>query len=124
MKSSTKKSSKKRDRLADDEDGDRKKKKKSAKPSNSKKSFDGKTKTLKSILLNRNNSLNVGIMTFEGNDHKFVDIRKYYQDAGGEFKPTGKGVAFDVKHLPAVIQALKKLARKYPVEVEDGEDEE
>ncbi|MBU4443716.1 transcriptional coactivator p15/PC4 family protein [bacterium] len=42
-------------------------------------------------------------------DHKFIDVRQYYKDSDGEFKPTKKGVTFSPDLLQDVIKALKEI---------------
>lgn len=73
----------------------------------------------------------------EGN-YKSYDVRTFYTDAGGEIRPTKKGVRMRteeaVEVLGAIIhsledsdrEALKKLIEEYdnPVETEDGADTE
>ena len=43
--------------------------------------------------------------------HNFFDIRQYYKNDEGEFKPTRKGVTFSHDLLEEVIDELKKLKR-------------
>lgn len=37
-----------------------------------------------------------------------VDIRVWFQDDGGQWKPSGKGVQFDENRLEAVIAGLQQ----------------
>lgn len=40
--------------------------------------------------------------------HEFVDIRIYYQDESGEWKPTKKGVTINPDKIDELVEALKK----------------
>lgn len=113
---------KKKKRLVEEETpkSKKKKEKKERKGKPSKGEFTGHTDLVKSVLLNKNNSLNIGVMTFPDSDNKFVDIRKHYKQ-GDDFLPTAKGVAIDVKYLPVLIKALKKIQRMHPVEESDDD---
>lgn len=44
--------------------------------------------------------------SYKGYD--FVDVRVYYQDKDGEWKPTRKGVAVPPDRLEELIELLKK----------------
>lgn len=37
-----------------------------------------------------------------------VNLRKWYEAAGGEFRPTKQGVALSVKHLPQFVEAVTR----------------
>jgi len=45
--------------------------------------------------------------TFKERD--FIDIRQYYKNNSGEFKPTTKGVTIPPELLPELIEALEKM---------------
>lgn len=39
----------------------------------------------------------------------FIDIRQFFKDDDGEFKPTQKGITIHPERLPKLIKALGKL---------------
>lgn len=46
-------------------------------------------------------------------DRQLVHVRSFYRDdANGEMKPTGRGVAFDPSLLPRVIDAIKRAEKE------------
>ncbi len=40
--------------------------------------------------------------------HKFIDVRTYFRDDAGEWRPTKKGIAIPPDSIRAVIDLLKK----------------
>ena len=57
----------------------------------------------------------------EFNGREFLDLRVFFKDAQGEFRPTRKGLAFDEELLDDLIELLQKMkgdSEIYDVEVE------
>lgn len=42
------------------------------------------------------------------NGFPLIDLRKWYRDAADELRPGRQGVSFNVKHLPALADAIAK----------------
>ena len=42
------------------------------------------------------------------NGFPIIDVRKWYRDAADELRPGRHGVSFNVKHLPALTDAIAK----------------
>ena len=51
--------------------------------------------------------IRVSNRTYEG--HDFIDIRQYFKDDDGEFKPTKKGITFPPGLLVRVVNALNEI---------------
>jgi hypothetical protein len=50
----------------------------------------------------------VAVNEFRGND--YFNIRIWFEDDGGEYKPSPKGITLNVDLLPELQKALKKAA--------------
>ncbi|MBA4419405.1 MAG: transcriptional coactivator p15 [Syntrophus sp. (in: bacteria)] len=48
----------------------------------------------------------------EYRSHKFIDCRVYFEDDGGTWRPTKKGIALNGESIKEVIQALKKASER------------
>ena len=48
----------------------------------------------------------------EYHDHTFVDLRVYWQDDQGEWRPTKKGIALNLDCINEVIEGLQRAGRK------------
>lgn len=59
------------------------------------------------------NLIRVEKRTYKEKD--FIDLRHYYKDDDGEFKPTQKGVTLPPERLPELIEVLGKLNDEVPV---------
>lgn len=63
-------------------------------------------------------SLAIGVEVKEFKNAQFLDVRNYY-DAGGEWKPTAKGLMIPIEHSREVLRAMEDLidpiASKRPV---------
>tara|TARA_R110000824_G_scaffold266063_3_gene455042 strand:+ start:5160 stop:5375 length:216 start_codon:yes stop_codon:yes gene_type:complete len=55
----------------------------------------------------------VSINEYEG--HKYIDVRVYYQDREGEYKPTKKGIALSPKVVKEVMELVIVGAEKLQV---------
>lgn len=53
--------------------------------------------------------MRVSLVEFKG--HKLVDLRIYWQDKDGEWKPGQKGVTFASSLLPEVLEAFTKAVQ-------------
>jgi hypothetical protein len=60
-----------------------------------------------SFMKNALEEVRVSVSTFKGK--KYVDIRVYYQDDSGEFKPSKKGIAISPELLPELENSIGKL---------------
>lgn len=58
------------------------------------------------IQKNSMEKIRVSTETFKG--HSFIDIRVYYEDDTGEWKPTKKGIAIAPDKVDSLIELLKK----------------
>jgi hypothetical protein len=58
---------------------------------------------------NAKERIRVSIEEYKG--HKFVDCRVYFEDEGGEWRPTKKGIALNDKCIDPVIEALQKASK-------------
>lgn len=67
-------------------------------------------KLIKEIEKNSSNKIRVSLTDFKG--HDFVDVRVYYEDEDGEYKPTKKGIALKPEVIPEVIEALQKAEKE------------
>lgn len=67
------------------------------------------TENKKSVKIHKTDSQIIRISEQEYQEHKFIDVRQYYLDDNGEFKPTKKGVTFSLDLLEDVISGLSKL---------------
>lgn len=58
---------------------------------------------------NMKEKIRVSIEEYKG--HKFVDCRVYWQDGGGGWKPSKKGIALNDETIDEVIEALQKASK-------------
>ena len=59
--------------------------------------------------IHKSDDIIIRISESEYLDHKYIDIRQYYKDSTGEFKPTKRGITFPPDLLEDVISGLSKL---------------
>lgn len=67
-------------------------------------------KIIKDIEKNMNNRIRISITEFKGNN--YIDVRVYYEDDSGEYKPTKKGVAFRPDLISQVIDGLLQAQKE------------
>ncbi|MBU0533202.1 MAG: transcriptional coactivator p15/PC4 family protein [Candidatus Omnitrophica bacterium] len=82
-------------------------------------------KIIKDIEKNGNNKIRVSISEFKGNN--YIDVRVYYEDDEGEYKPTKKGVTFTPELISQVIDGLlqaEKEIKNFPVPENSAPKEE
>jgi hypothetical protein len=60
-----------------------------------------------SFMKNALEEIRVSVSTYKGK--KYVDLRVYYQDDNGEYKPSKKGIAVSPELLPELENAIGKL---------------
>jgi len=65
--------------------------------------------------IKRNDTEIVRVSKREFKGHEFIDIRIYYQDDEGSFKPTKKGITINPKQVNELIDALKLEETADPV---------
>lgn len=63
----------------------------------------------KSVKIHKTDDTVICISRQEYQNYKFIDVRQYYKDSEGEFKPTKKGVTFSPDLLQDVLTALKEI---------------
>ena len=51
--------------------------------------------------------IRVALQEYRG--HEYIDIRQYYKDNSGDFKPTKKGITFNPEILDEIIEGLEAL---------------
>ncbi len=67
-------------------------------------------KTVREFSKNSAEKIRVSIVEFRGKT--YGDIRVYYQDDDGEFKPTKKGVTFAPDILPQIKEGVSQLEQE------------
>jgi hypothetical protein len=70
-------------------------------------------KSLTDIKRNDTEIVRVSKREFKG--HEFLDLRIYYQDDEGDYKPTKKGITINPKLVDELIDALNKEKDAPPV---------
>jgi len=63
----------------------------------------------KSVKIHKSDDTVICVSRQEFQNRKFIDVRQYYKNADGEFRPTRKGVTFPPELLDNVIEGLQKL---------------
>jgi|GEM_PF-866879 hypothetical protein len=63
--------------------------------------------TMKEVQKNTQEKIRIEKREYKGKE--FIDVRTYYLDDSGEWKPTQKGVTFRPDRLNEVMKALKSL---------------
>ncbi len=82
-------------------------------------------KIVKDIEKNANNKIRISITEFKGNN--YIDVRVYYEDDAGEYKPTKKGVTFRPDQISQVMDGLlqaEKEMKNAPAQTETPTKEE
>ena len=59
------------------------------------------------IMKNYDEIIRISMEQYRG--HEFVNIRQYYKDNAGEFKPTKKGITLHPELIDEVIEGLQLL---------------
>lgn len=67
-------------------------------------------KIIKDIEKNATNKIRVSITEFKGNN--YIDLRVYYEDEGGEYKPTKKGITFRPDQISQVMDGLLQAEKE------------
>jgi len=62
--------------------------------------------------IHKTDDIIIRISENEYQNRRYIDVRQYYKDNEGEFKPTKKGVTFSPDLLQDVIKALKEIEVK------------
>jgi len=65
--------------------------------------------------IKRNDTEIVRVSKREFKGHEFLDLRIYYQDDEGNYKPTKKGITINPKLVDELIDALNKEKDSAPV---------
>ena len=73
---------------------------------------------MKEIRKNKSEVIRIQLKEYEG--HKLVDIRVWYEDENGEYKPTKKGVSFN-RHLSMnVSNAITEVMGENSIEEDES----
>lgn len=67
--------------------------------------------TIGEIPKNSTEKIRVSISEYKG--YKFLDVRIYYEDDTGEWKPTKKGIAISKDNLEPLIKLLNESKKKF-----------
>ena len=67
-------------------------------------------KIIKDIEKNATNKIRVSITEFKGNN--YIDLRVYYEDDAGEYKPTKKGITFRPDQISQVMDGLLQAEKE------------
>ncbi|HQN28844.1 MAG TPA: transcriptional coactivator p15/PC4 family protein [Mesotoga sp.] len=69
---------------------------------------------MKEVQKNTQEKIRVEKRKYKGRE--FVDVRTYYLDDSGEWKPSPKGITFKVELLEDIISALESERTRRPLE--------
>ncbi len=73
---------------------------------------------MKEIRKNKSEVIRIQLKEYEG--HKLVDIRVWYEDENGEYKPTKKGISFN-RHLSMnVSNAITEVMSENSIEEDES----
>ena len=73
---------------------------------------------MKEIRKNKSEVIRIQLKEYEG--HKLVDIRVWYEDENGEYKPTKKGISFN-RHLSMnVSNAITEVMSDNSIEEDES----
>jgi hypothetical protein len=73
---------------------------------------------MKEIRKNKSEVIRIQLKEYEG--HKLVDIRVWYEDENGEYKPTKKGISFN-RHLSMnVSNAITEVMGENSIEEDES----
>jgi hypothetical protein len=67
-------------------------------------------KVIKDIEKNASNKIRISLTEFKGYD--LIDLRVYYEDEEGDYKPTKKGIALKPEIIPQVIEGLQEAEKE------------
>lgn len=68
------------------------------------------------IRIEKNNREQIVIRRREYRGHHFVDVRKFFQGADGEPRPTGKGVTVTIDRAGDLADAIRAVARQEAID--------
>ena len=69
---------------------------------------------MKEVQKNTQEKIRVEKRKYKGRE--FVDVRTYYLDDSGEWKPSPKGITFKVELLEDIIEALESERTRRPLD--------
>ena len=58
--------------------------------------------------IQKNSTEKIRVSTESYKDHEFIDVRVYYEDDTGEWKPTKKGVTIAPDKVDELVELLRK----------------
>lgn len=70
--------------------------------------------------INKSDDIIIRISENEYQNRKFIDVRQFYKDSEGEFRPTKKGVTFSLDLLEDVIKGLRKFGEKWKIPINEN----
>jgi hypothetical protein len=79
-------------------------------------------KVVSSFKRNPTEEVRATLKEFRG--RRYLDLRIYYQDDAGEWKPTRKGVSLSTDFMPELKEAVMALEKALEEEVDDAPAEE
>lgn len=79
-------------------------------------------KVVSSFKRNPTEEVRATLKEFRG--RRYLDLRIYYQDDAGEWKPTRKGVSLSTDFMPELKEAVLALEGALTEDEEDEEEEE
>ena len=79
-------------------------------------------KVVSSFKRNPTEEVRATLKEFRG--RRYLDLRIYYQDDAGEWKPTRKGVSLSTDFMPELKEAVVKLEEALKEEDEESPEEE
>ena len=79
-------------------------------------------KVVSSFKRNPTEEVRATLKEFRG--RRYLDLRIYYQDDAGEWKPTRKGVSLSTDFMPELKEAVACLEKALEEEIDDAPVEE
>ena len=61
--------------------------------------------------ISKNSEAIIRVAKREFHGKEFIDIRQFYLDGDGDFKPTQKGVTLSPDKMPELIKALMEISK-------------
>lgn len=66
--------------------------------------------------IKKNSTEKIKVSTESYKGHDFIDVRVYYEDDTGEWRPTKKGIAITSKKIDDLINLIKKAKEAIGIE--------
>lgn len=62
-------------------------------------------------LIDRGGKTRIVLKLSDFRGKKYLDIRKWYEDDEGEWKPTRKGLTLPLENVPELVKELQRFAK-------------